>query len=290
MLTILAGEPGSGKSALALRLAAVYLKGDCWPDGITYTGDPGTVLWCESEAAQAVNLERARAWELPLERLLMPFADPLCDVQLDDQQHKGAIEKIARCDDVRLVIIDSLRGAHRRDENSSETITVVKWLAELARDAGKPVLLTHHLRKRGLLDRGDGVELERLRGSSAIAQTARLVWALDTPNQLEPNCRRLSVVKSNLACFPNPLGLIVDESGVHFGPAPELPRQATVLDRAVDLLLALLSDGPKPAEEIQREVEEAGLSWVSAKRAKSKLGIVSVKPAGVWHWSLPAKD
>ena len=53
----------------------------------------------------------------------------------------------------------------------------------LARDTGKPVLCTHHLRKKGLQD-GEAVTLDRLRGSSATVQTARLVWAEEAAEAL----------------------------------------------------------------------------------------------------------
>lgn len=288
MLTILAGESGSGKSALALRLCASYLLGWPWPDQSAFTGESGAVLWCEAEAAQAVNLERAKKWGLPLDRILTPV-DPLEDLRLDDPEHFLSLCDKASRPEVRLIVIDSLRGANSRDENSSETMAIVHKLAELARDSGKPVLLTHHLRKRSIFDT-DSVELERLRGSSAIVQAARLVWALDTPDQTAKTWKRLQVVKSNLAAFPQPLGLAIDEHGVKFGPAPAAPKPETVSDRAADLLMALLQDEPKPARAIEDEFNQAGISIPTMKRAKERLGIVSIKDKEGWKWSLPARN
>jgi hypothetical protein len=256
-----------------------------------YRGETGSVLWCEAEAAQAVNLERARAWGLPLERILTPLEDPLQDVKLDDPSHQAAILQLARRPDVRFVVVDSLRGAHRRDENSSETIAIVMWLAELARDAGKPVWLTHHLRKKGLSDPADGsITLDRLRGSSAIVQPTRVIWALDTPDPNNRERKRLSVIKNNLARFPEPIGLVVSESGVTFGDAPEPPRTESQLDRAIDLLQALLAKEPMRSTALKEEAEGAGISWDTMKRAKTKLGVVAVRKAEGWYWSLLARD
>ena len=70
---------------------------------------------------------------------------------------------------------------------------------------------------------GESVDLERLRGSSAIVQTARMVWALDTPDPQAKTWKRLQVVKSNLAAFPAALGLSVSAEGVRFGLAPANP-------------------------------------------------------------------
>lgn len=289
MLTILAGESGAGKSALALRLAACYIRGDSWPDGQKFTGEPGAVVWCEAEAAQALNLDRAKAWGLPIEKIYTPLSDPLADVKLDIPEHAAALAKKALLPEVRLIVVDSLRGMHRGDENSSETMNTIKWLAELARDSGKELLLTHHLRKRSIFD-GEGVELERLRGSSAIVQTARMVWALDVPDPQTKDLKRLQVIKSNLAKFPAPVGVTVNEAGVKFVAAPEPPKVETKVSQAVDLLMALLQKGPLSADEVVKEFNDAGISVPTMNRAKSKLGVISGRNKNGWFWSLPAKE
>jgi hypothetical protein len=290
MLTILASEPGTGKSALALRLAACYVSSAPWPDGSEFTGEHGKVLWCEAEAGQALNLERARHWGLDLTRLLTPLDNPLADFKLDNPLHKQALHSLAFRDDVRLIIVDSLRGIHSGDENSSDLIGLVKWLAELARDSNRPILLTHHLRKRGIFDGEDGPNLDRLRGSSAIVQPARVVWALDLPDPLDKEHKRLSVIKSNLARFPEAVGMRIGDDGVTFDNAPEPPRAYTELDKAVDFLLALLKAAPRPSKEIEEEANGAGISSPTVKRAKRKLGIHSVKKEEGWYWSLPQRD
>ena len=45
------------------------------------------------------------------------------------------------------------------------------------------------------------------------------------------------------------------------------------------------------AAYLEDELEQAGISWRSAQRVKSKLGIVSIKKEdGKWYWSLPPKQ
>ena len=288
-LTIIAGENGVGKSALALRLCACFVRGDPWPDGTEYHGQTGAVLWVEAEASQALNLDRARCWGLPLERIYAPLPDPLDDARLDNAEHRDRIMEIACRAEVRMVVVDSLRGAHSGDENDSGVIGVVAWLAQMARNTGKPVLITHHLRKRGLLDSGAEVSLDRLRGSSALVQPARCVWAVDRPDPTS-TARRVAVIKCNLGPFPGPLGLEIGPEGVTFGRAPEAPRIETLQDKAADMLRALLRPGPRRAADLQTEIEGAGLSWAAAKRAKQALGIVSVKREDGWWWGLPERS
>jgi len=289
MLTMLVGEQATGKSILALRIAACYLRGAPWPDGTPFTGETGAVLWCEAEASQGMNVDRAKRWGLPIERILAPTENPLDDVLLQNEEHMEAIGYMASRDEVRLVVVDSLSGANTAKENDSHMVHVVKDLANIAKTTGKPFILIHHLRKRGLMDNAESVTIDRIRGSGAIVQPARVVWAVDAPDPNDRDTRRLSIIKNNLVGLQaEPLGMTIAESGVAFGDAPEPPREETLQDKAADLLLALLRKGPQRATEVYDEVEQAGLSRHAAKRAKKGLGVVSVKRPDGWWWSLPA--
>ena len=290
LLTLLVGAPGEGNSALGLALASCVVQGSCWPNG-TAIDQPGLVVWCETESAQAVNLGRARSWGLPLDRILMPRANQLLDtIQLDTAAGWEALETVCRRPGVRLVVVDSLSGAHRGDENSAELRNLLTSLAKLAQGTGLALLVIHHLRKKGLFDSGK-IDLDRVRGSSVIVQWARVVLAIDCPNpEQEPDRVRLSQIKNNLARYPKPLGFEISERGVGFGEAPEPPRIETQLDKSCDLLLALLADGPMPANDLFEECEGAGLSKITLRRAKKKLGIVALRQDNRWLWSLPARD
>jgi len=290
LLVELVGESGTGKSILALHIAGCFLRGDPWPDGTPFTGKTGKVLWCEAESAQAINLERATEWGLPLENIIAPLDDPLTDVRVDDKEHMAAITRWARDPEVKLVILDSLSGLHGGDENAVKMMETVKALASLARDTGKPFMLLHHLRKRGILDvGGKGISLDRVRGSTAIVQTARVVWALDVPDTNAAEVKRLSVIKNNLARFPEPIGVTCDDDGVEFVPAPQEERKETLETKAVDLLYALLSKGAMTVPDLKDNFEGAGISWRTATRAGHKINVTMFKRKGdgLWVWSLP---
>ena len=162
-----------GKSILLLRIAACYLRGDPWPDDTPFHGETGQVLWCEAESSQGLNWDRARRWGLPVDDILSPLPDPLDDVLLDDPGHIQAIANAAALPGVRLVVVDSLTGASRSDINDARMFHIVKQLSDLARDLGKPVILSHHLRKQTFLDQRGVVTLQQGRGSLAIFQPAR---------------------------------------------------------------------------------------------------------------------
>jgi len=288
LMHVIASESGTGKSALMMRLAKTYVCGAPWPDGKPYTGEKGSVLWCEAESAQAINLERAKAWKIPLEKLLFPLGDPMEDFRLNNPAHRGALAEAAFRPEVKIIMIDSLSGADSRVEKSTEDSTSVFWLAALARDSGKTLLISHHLRKKSLFD-GDKVDIDRLRGSSAIVQPARVIWALDVPDQQNKDQRRLQVIKSNIARYPEPVGMSITDLGVIFGAAPEPPKSETLIDKAADLLISLLDQEPIPQSVIEKEFKGAGISESTMYRAKTKLNIVSRKEGNVWKWGLPGQ-
>ena len=298
MLTLIAGQSEMGKSILALRIAACYLCGEPWPDGTPFEGQQGDVLWCEAESGQALNLDRAKRWGLPLARIHTPIADALADVILEDPEHRAAILAQATQPHIRLIVVDSLSGGNaKRDENSAEMLSVVKWLADLAKVTSRPVVLTHHLNKSLGVDKIGGISLDRVRGSSAIVQTPRVVWGLDRPDPIDKDGIRLAVIKSNLARKPEPLGMTIGDGGATFdSEAPEAPKTETQSDKAADILLAMLRKEPLRTTEIQERLSAHDISMRTAKRAKARLGIVSVRQhddetgKDCWLRSLPAKQ
>lgn len=290
-LTMIVGEQETGKSMLALRIGACFLCGDPWPDSRPFDGERGSIVWAEAEASQAMNLQRAKDWGLPLDKILHPLSDPLEDVQLNNPRHRAAIVALARRPDVRMVIIDSLSGGHQEEEKSANgMIPTIKWMAEMARDTGKPAMLSHHLRKLGLMDSPGQVTLDRVRGSSGITQMARMVWALNAPDLNKPDHRRLEVIKSNLALKPKALGFTVNDGHPVFGDAPEPPQQPSKLNEAIEFLQEVLADGPMESRELEDLAKRDGISISTLKRAKGTLGVRADKNGDGWSCSLPARE
>jgi len=289
-LNIFVGSTGEGKSSIALRICASYLLGWPWPDGTPFTGEQGYVVWCESEAAQALNLDRAKKWGLPLDRILSPLSDPLDDFRLGNQNHKAKMAELLARPDVVFTVVDSLSGADPTAEKSTEDSSNVNWLASLARDCNRPIQLTHHLRKRGLFDLDGVITLDRVRGISTILQYSRLIWALDAPDVGHIDNKRLSVIKSNLGKKPEPVGVMIDNIGVLFGAAPEKPHIETLLDKAIDLLMSLLGSEPVRSTIIDDEFKQAGLSRRAQNDDKQKQNIIAPQKSDGWYWSPQAGE
>jgi hypothetical protein len=168
---------------------------------------------------------------------------------------------------------------------------ILTYLTDLARGSGKPILLTHHLRKRTRVD-ARAATTDRLLGSSVVAQAARVIWIIDAPHPLRPHHRRLSVIKSNLGPFPEPLGFTIDDDGMHFGPAPQPPTRASRVQSAAQFLLEILAEGPLPFNEIEEQSRAAGHALGTIRRAKQLLAVESIKRSHTsgWYWSLPSQN
>ncbi len=290
--TCVAADPGEGKSAIAFDCVKRMLTGQAWPDGSPCV-KTSCVVWADTESSQGILLERATAWGIPLERVLMPLADPLGDFRIDNRKHWERFKNLVLLEKPGLVVIDSLRGAHSGKEESSAMHTIMSLVAHLARDLGICALIVHHFRKANEWEKRGGAlaSLDRLRGSTSISAMCRVVWGIDRPDPTSES-RRLSIIKSNLCKAAEPLGFDITDKGVIWTKAPEQPRVESQQRRAADFLSDLLRHQPMTAEEVYDQARAAGISERTIQRAKGQLGVVILPPSGErkrWLWSLPSE-
>jgi len=68
------------------------------------------------------------------------------------------------------------------------------------------------------------------------------------------------------------------------GPDPEQ------LQTAQELILAMLTDGQRPANEVSQAAKLQGISYRTLSRAAARLGVKRSKPEfdGPWFWRLPS--
>lgn len=302
-VTLLIGKPEIGKSKFALRLAASALDPALpWPDGVVASNRNGSsckVGWIEAESGHAMNVNRAADLGLPGDRFIwprLPNQDPLDEISLSNPKVLSWIERWAIQTKPALIIVDSLRGTMKGNENDSEHVMIVQRLGYLAAKLHCGLVLIHHPGKAKEGRPFDELDMERVRGSTAIVQFCRSIIALDKLDRGIGNVVRCHVIKSNLGPRPEPLGLEHDGPGWRVVDAPVAQRSETIVDVVGDLLLGILASGPRYVTELQTEIEDAGHSWAAARRAQKALGIVAVRQAssgakrgaGRWVWSLPA--
>ena len=310
LVTVLASSPGEGKSALALEVARRVVSsvgGDpCVPPVSSsqqarneegpHMGGPlqekqEKAILVDTEASEAILRRRVREWSVPKERLcVFASAGPVAGMvglSLDRSEDWRRLESAVMAARPALVIVDSLSGAHAMDENSSRMRLLLLKLARLARDSRSAFLVVHHLRKRSRSE-PDAATLERLRGSSTLAQVARCVWTIDRPDPNDPR-RRLSQVKNNLVALPAPIGFTIGPTGLTFCAAPEKPRPCTQVDKAMEMIAAVLAKGPVPAAVVLQETSGCGFSSHVVWHASERMNVQKVRDGhfGNWVWRLP---
>lgn len=232
-VTMLAADPGVGKSLLALSVCQQILTGDSFWDG-HYLPKPDPirlqrVLWIEAEAGEPFHMARAERLGINPLQIIEPRLTNTegATPSLTSTADRELISDILHHPDVVFAVVDSLSAASAGvDENSSAAGQSVAWLAEQARNTNKPILVIHHMNKSAMRTRGSAPPgLADIRGSTAISQHARVIWTLDNPSEQEPSIIRLACAKSNLAVKPQPQTLRIVDGRILLHAAAIEPRQ-----------------------------------------------------------------
>lgn len=304
-VTLLVGDPGRGKSLLALDMAARVSRGAPWPDAESGSAPLGStiLLSAEDDTADTIRprldalggdpsrvcVVRAVTWE---DR---DGAD-VFSLSRDTVGLEGLIRKWR---DVRLIILDPvsayLGGAE--SYNNADIRRVLAPLQELAERTGVAVLAISHLTKRAAAS-----VMYRAMGSLAFVSAARAVWAA-VPDRAAPGRMLLLPVKCNLAgsikgmayrIVPHPANPALPTVAWEPEPVAMTAQEAmealpkpTPREDAAEWLKQLLSVKPLPSSEVERRAREAGFAPRTLQRAKAALGIISDREGTGWLWRLP---
>jgi RecA-family ATPase len=216
MLTVLDGDPGVGKSTLAINLAARVTTGQMWPDG-TRCQRGGVVLMTAEEALAETVVprlmlaggDREKIWVLDK----IPSEDGtsrLPSLPLDIPY----IESIIKRYRIRLLIIDvlvSFLGSQVNTHQDADVRRALHPLSAMAERTGCAVLALRHLNKQGDIKNA----MYRGGGSIGIAGQARAVYlAAYDPEDRTGQRRIFAPVKLNIAEMPPAMGyrLVTDEA------------------------------------------------------------------------------
>ena len=161
-------------------------------------------------------------------------------------------------------MIDSLRGGHAEDENSSKIFYILKSLAEIAERTKAAIIVIHHPKKP--LFEGDELTANSSRGSNAIVAMFRSMLGVTHPDPKSDWCR-LCMLKENLGIKPKPVGYLVTDTGIEIGEPPQKAKRVSALSEAADWLADLLASGkPRLVSEIEEEAGEVGHSMMTIRK------------------------
>jgi energy-coupling factor transporter ATP-binding protein EcfA2 len=308
-LHILAGAPGTGKTTIAIAIAAVISRGGTFPDG-TRAPRGNVLIWSGEDDWADTLTPRLKAAGADLSRVHF-VGDTTGDDEprpFDPARHLVALETAAaQLGDIKLLIADPVVSAVTGDSHkNTEVRRALQPIVYLAQRLDCAVLGISHFSK-GTAGREP---LERVTGSVAFGALARIVLVAAKGAEGEP--RLLARAKSNIG--PDGGGFSYELKPVEFdglstcviewgaaleGTARELLGIAEIVadsprDDAILWLSEILANGPVPVKAIRDEASSAGASWRTIETAKSELGVIAERVSsgntggGHWEWRLPA--
>jgi AAA domain len=291
-LAMLSGDPGAGKTWVALAIAAALSHGRAPGSGEAL--EPCTVLYASTQNTGS-ELVRPRFAKLDgdASRLVLLRGVVAEDTGQSTTLTLGdtaALEDALYRTHARLLIVDPLHsyfgGLHASRRNH-----VLDRLARLAHRHRCCILFVRHLSKRSAsramrsVDLSGAVRTEFLAGSSPDA----------------PSRPALLQVKSNLGPLAQPLCYRIDPAGSFAWTGPShITLEEMLADRptgagqpkrkfVAEWLRQNLQNGSRSQYMIELDAQRDGISIATLRRSKFDLGVESSKDGklGAWYWSLP---
>jgi putative DNA primase/helicase len=292
-LAMISGVPGSGKTWIALAIAAALSRGR---DPFTCeTLEPCTVLYASMEhnSSEIVLPRFVGLHGDPKRFAVMRGARSAASASLN-LRDTSVIEDALQRTHARLVILDSLDIDSGLDlHQPTETRPVLERLARLAERHQCCILFLRHLGKRG-------PGRPALRGLTEISATLRTEF-LAGASPDAPSQPALLQIKSNLGPLAPALSYTIDDAGnFYWTGLSRLTREDMMAERPTGAGLPLrkfagewlrdyLHNGSQTQGTIEIAAAREGVCIRTLRRAKFDLGVQSVRDGvkGVWYWSLP---
>ena len=308
--TLLAGDPGLGKSLVTIAIAAAVTSEAKWPDCHEYTPHGSVILLSGEDDNSDTVKPRLRAAGADMDNVHSLSAV----IINDDGSRRGLVldrdanllrDAIHRHPDCRLLVIDPISAflGSVDSHKNADVRGLLSVLAEIAQESRVAILCVSHLNK------GTGGPMARITGSGAFVAAARSAMIVGRdPNDTDR--RIIFMPKCNLSKEVEGVAYRVRESRED----SELPviqweqgfvsvngdallssdsgHRRSALEDAKEWLFAELSNGPVLAKDVIRRAAQDGHAKRTLDRAKDELG---VKPrhdgiTGKWQWNLPEHE
>ena len=296
-LAMISGAPGSGKTWIALAIAAALSRGRAPLPGedLELPLEPCTVLYASTEhdSSEIIHPRFASLDGDPARLVVLRGAAsaPSTSINLSDP---FILEDALQRTQARLVILDSLHPTSGDGVDLHQPTEALENLARLAERHRCCILLIRHLSKPGL-GRPPLRSQASIRISAALRTEFLAGCCPDSPSQ-----PALLQVKSNLAPLAPSLSYKIDDAGFYWTGYSKLTLEDMLAVRptgaglpkrkfAAEWLYQYLEDGSQSQFTVETAAERDGVSIATLRRAKFDIGVRSAKDGvkGVWYWSLP---
>ncbi|SHK57542.1 AAA family ATPase [Hespellia stercorisuis] len=292
-ITLLQGDPGDGKSTLALNIAALLTNGGILPDGSEISEPQNVIYQCSEDNGGDTIKPRLISAGADCKKIAC-IIDEEKNLTLEDKR----LEQVIKETQAKLLILDPIQSFISQDgdmQNAVRMRSIMTKLAALAEEYKCAVILIGHMNKST-----GGKKLYRGMGSIDIAAIARsvLMIARDEDN---PDIRYMFPVKSSLAPEGCAIGFVFDENvgfkwigkceaNIETMKSKKGTYHKSKQEKAKELLKVMLSVQDCPSKEIYKKMEDLGIGERTVRIAEKELGIEAYKKKNTWYWKMPVLD
>lgn len=292
IVTVLDGDPGVGKSFLAMKIAAEFSIGGTLPNEPQLKRRRVLYLTREDDPAFTIR-----------PRIDAMGGDPdMIHVQARfspfDKNGMKDLKAIVRTSPPGLIVVDPLYsfvGADADIYRPNEIRQALGELQEVADYSGAAVLAIRHLRKM----KADKAIYQGAGAIDVIGFARCGLLVAEDPD--DPTLKIIAHSKHNLSKRMESIAYrLVDQgddkmprfewAGTSSRSADDLvgskPGGNAARDDAKAFLQRVLADGEMPSQKVMDMAEDEGISARTLKRAKSDLGVVSRPTKQGWFWRL----
>ncbi len=291
-ISVVQGDPGSGKSLLMMDIIARLTTGKPMLDGNRH--NPVNVIYqCAEDGLEDTIRPRLEKAGADCSKVAYINED-ICSLTLNDEMIRQTILNV----DAKLMVIDPFQ-AYLGDSDLSNVTgmrRVMKKLGIWATAFNCSIILVGHLNKKS-----SQKELYRGLGSVDIMAMARSVIQIEESLE-DSRIRYMRHVKSSLSTPGAKLAYCIEQGGSlrwmlsneavvgqdssHYleGSQQDIVNKKT--EMVATILGRMLSAGPRSSTSVLEALAQKDISERTVNSVKKMMGIKSFRKNGQWYWKL----
>lgn len=283
-IVLLVGDPGVGKTYIALWIASILSNGGRFPFDTNNQNEdfgPSNIIFQNGEDGVSYTLKQ---------RLELLKADSKHIFMIDESDSMFRLDDLILFEESlkrlspKLVIIDPIQRYipdGKSMDKANDVRSTLSPIRDLAEKYNCTIIIIMHRNKGNKTP-----SLYRALGSIDFVGTARSMLTVEENNSK----KYIHHTKSSMGIMGKSIQYEITNHGIEIidaiSPSELEDNQDRKLDKAIDFLKKSLKDGYMPSLELFYQAEEQEISKSTLKRAKKKLGIEVLQHNNKWYTCL----